>query len=131
MSTPELSRALCYILGFQYCEVDEIHKKIYLHPNDVRTWTKENPIYLVSLGCRSIFVKHQAEEARPFFKLWLFDLDTKGYTTTWPLADGTVKELKEKLHSYGLTIKKDKPIKDDYCIMVGKADAIHHINNEF
>ena len=131
MTTTELSRALCYILGFQYCEVDEIHKKIFWYPEDIRTWTNELPIYLVSQGCRSIYINHQAEEARPFFKKWLFDLVDKDYVCVWPITEGTIKDLKDKLSTFGLTIRKTKPLKDDYCITVGKAEAIHHINNTF
>lgn len=131
MTTTELSKALCYIVGIQYVEVDEIHKKVYWYPSDIRTWTNEHPIYLVSQGCRSIYVKKVEEDARPFFKSWLFDLVEKEYVCVWPITDGTVKELKEKLESFCLTIQKTKPLKDDYAITVGKAEAIAHINSTF
>ena len=131
MTTTELSRAICFVLGFQYVEVDEIHKKVFWYPLDIRTWTNEQPIYLVSQGCRSIYVKKVEEDARPFFKTWLFDLVEKDYVCLWPITDGTVKELKAKLETFCLTIRKTKPLKDDYCSTVGKAEAISHINATF
>ena len=56
-NTPELNKALCYCKNLQYIEVDEIHKKIYWYPQDIRLWTNEFPVYLASFGCRSIYVK--------------------------------------------------------------------------
>ena len=131
MTTTELSKAICFVLGIQYVEVDEIHKKVYWYPSDIRTWSNENPIYLVSQGCRSIYVKKIEEDARPFFKQWLFNLVDMDYICEWPTTDGTVKELKAKLENFGLSIRKDKPLKDDYSSVVGKAEAIRHINATF
>ena len=128
MTTTELSKAICFVLGFQYAEVDEIHKKIFWYPEDIRSWSNDKPIYLVSQGCRSVYVKKVEEDARPFFKQWLFELVDKEYICVWPTTDGTLKELKTTLESFGLSIKKDKPLKEDYIIAVGKAEAIRHIN---
>jgi len=130
MTTPDLSKGICYVLGFQYLEVDEVHKKMYWYPNDIRTWSNELPIYLVSHGCRSIYVKKEHEEARPFFKTWLFDLERNNYICVWPITDGTVKEIKEKLESFQLTF--DKTLNKEYhAILLGKAEAIRHISREF
>ena len=107
--TPELNKAICYVFGFQYAELDEIHKKISWYPSDIRTWTKEHPIYLVSLGCRSIYINYNCE---------------------WPYADGTVKELKEQLNDFNLSIPS-KAKKEEYQQVIGKAQALKHINNEF
>lgn len=133
-NTPELNKALSHILNIQLCEVDEIHKKIFCYPEDLRTWSVEYPIYCVSWGSRSIYVKQANEEARPFFKRWFFDLEEKEYKIIYPTTEGTVKELKEKLNEFHLTLNpKDgvKPKKEDYMIIVGKAETIRHINKEF
>ena len=130
-NTPELNKALCHILNFQLIEVDEIHKKMFCYPSDLRQWTKENPIYLVSWGSRSIYVNQPDEEARPFFKKWFFDLERDNYKISWPLAEGTVKELKSKLDDYHLTMSIEKPKKEDYSILLGRAEAIRYITNEF
>ena len=125
--TPELNKALCYVLGFQYAEVDEIHKKVFWYPSDIRTWTKEQPIYLVSLGCRSVYINKHDEEARTYFSNWLMKLD---YTCVWPIEDGTVKELKEKAEQLGQRLSL-KAKKEEYQEIVGKTQAIRHIINEF
>jgi hypothetical protein len=130
MNTPDLSKALCYVLGFQYAEVDEVHKKIFWYPEDIRTWSNEFPIYLVSHGCRSIYVKKDHEEARPFFKSWLFDLENKNYICIWPITDGSMKEIKEKLESFHLTFDKQFK-KEHHSIILGKAEALRHISREF
>ena len=130
LNTPDLSKAICYVLGFQYMEVDEIHKKLFSYPEDFKTWSNEYPIYLVSIGCRSLYVKHNHEEARPFFKTWFFDLE-KTHTYIWPVSSGTLKELKDTLETFGLTAPGSKPKKEDYAIVLGKAEAIRHINSEF
>ena len=127
--TPELNKALCYILNIQYCEVDEIHKKIYFYPSDIRTWSSDKPTYLVSYGSRSIYVKNKEEDARNIFKLWLFSLED--YIISWPTTDGTVKELKELCEQYHVDIHISKPLKEHYSIALGKAQAIKHINATF
>ena len=128
--TPELNKALCYILGFQFAEVDEIHKKISWYPSDIRTWTKTQPIYLVSLGSRSVYVKDHNEEARNYFLKWLMELENSSYKCEWPIEDGTVKELKEKLEQFQLNISV-KAKKEEYQQVVGKAQALYHLNKEF
>ena len=130
LNTPELSKGICYVLGFQYMEVDEIHKKLFSYPEDLRTWSNEYPIYLVSIGCRSIYIKENHEEARSFFKSWFFDLE-KTHTYEWPVSSGTLKELKDSLDAFGLNALGSKPKKDDYAIALGKAEAIRHLNKEF
>jgi hypothetical protein len=133
-NTPELNKALCFVLNIQICEVDEIHKKMFFYPEDLRSWSVEYPIYCVSWGSRSIYVKQPQEEARPFFKNWFFDLEEKKYKISYPTTEGTVKELKEKLNNFNLTLQLEagvKPKKEDYMIILGKAESIRHINNEF
>jgi len=129
-SFPELSRALCHVLGFQYAEIDENSKRILPFPKDLRSWTNESPVYLASYGCRSVYIKPGAEEARGFFKIWFTDLINEGYRYEWPCAEGTVKELKEQLSSFHLSLSP-KAKKEEYSDAVGKAQAIRHINNEF
>jgi hypothetical protein len=129
-SLPDLAKALTYIYGFQYAEIDENAKRILTFPKDVRTWSKEYPIYLASYGCRSVYVRTGVEEARTFFNSWFFELIDKNYKYDWPTTEATVKELKEMLSEYNLSLSA-KAKKDEYCAAVGKAQAIRHINNEF
>jgi len=129
--TFELNKALTHILGFQYVEVDEIHKKMYVYPEDLRSWSHMNPVYLASYGCRSIYTQNCLEDARTFFKTWFYKLESSGYTYTWPKADGTVKDLKEKLATFNLNKVDDKIKKDELCAQVGKMESIIHINSEF
>jgi len=131
--TPELNKALCYVLGFQFAEVDEIHKKIFWYPSDIRTWTKDQPIYLVSLGSRSVYIHKNEEEARNYFVNWLMDLENNNYTCFWPLEEGTIKDMKNTLEKNNLTLPIDniKPKKEDYQILLGKVHALRHIHNEF
>lgn len=129
--SPELNKAICYVMGFQYAEVDEIHKKVYVYPSDLRTWSNELPIYLASYGSRSVYTKNKEQNVKEYFKSWFFELMNNDYTIEWPEQDGTVKELKEKMDSYFLTMSKEKPKKEDYSLLIGKAETIRHINNEF
>jgi len=125
-----LSKGICFVLGFQYAEVDENSKRIMTFPSDIRSWTKEQPIYLASYGCRSLYVRIKAEEARSFFKEWFFDLIDKGFSYEWPLKEGTVKELKDYANEHNLHLHA-KALKEDYQIAVGKSQAIRHVHNEF
>jgi hypothetical protein len=129
---PDLSKALAYVLGFQYVELNENSKKIILFPSDVRQWSKDIPIYIASYGCRSLYIQGTNEEARPIFKKWFTDLINIGYNYEWPIAEGTLKQIKEIISTNMLIVNLDtKAKKDDYSKEVGKAQAIRHINNEF
>ena len=131
MNTPDLNRAMNTVLGIQIIEVDDIHKHIISYPNDIRNFAKEYPIYLASQGCRSVYIMGKDEEARSFFKSWFFKLLNLEFKYEWPTSEGTVKDLKDKLQSYMLSINIDKPKKEDYAKAIGKCEAIKHINNEF
>lgn len=131
MNTPDLNRALNTVLGIQIVEIDDIHKHIVSYPNDIRNFSKEYPIYLASQGCRSVYIMGKEEEARPFFKSWFFKLQDLEFKYEWPISQGTVKDLKEKLQSYMLSINIVKPKKEDYAKVIGKAESIKHINMEF
>ena len=102
-----------------------------MYPEDLRTWSNMNPVYLASYGCRSLYTKNHLEDARTFFKTWFFDLESSGYSYTWPKTDGTVKDLKEKLASFNLSLPDEKRKKDELSICVGKSESIRHINSEF
>jgi hypothetical protein len=131
MNTPDLNRAMTTVLGIQIIEVDDVHKHIISYPTDIRNFSKEYPIYLASQGCRSIYIMGKDEEARPFFRSWFFKLQDLAFKYEWPITEGTVKELKEKLQSYMLTINIDKAKKEDYAKMIGKAESIKHLRTEF
>ena len=131
MNTPDLNRALNTVLGIQIVEIDDIHKHIVSYPNDIRNFSKEYPIYLASQGCRSVYIMGKDEEARPFFKSWFFKLQDLEFKYEWPISQGTVKDLKEKLQSYMLTINIVKPKKEDYAKVIGKAESIKHLRTEF
>ena len=129
LHTPELSKGICHVLGFQYMEVDEVHKKLFSYPEDLRQWSNEYPIYLASIGCRSIYIQEKDEEARKFFRSWFFELE-KTHKYEWPQTSGTLKELKETYESFKLSLPS-KSKKEDYSAAVGKAQTIRHMNNEF
>lgn len=129
-SLPSLYKGFCHLMNIQICEVDENAKRILTFPKDIRDWNNENPVYLASYGCRSLYVRNGVEEARPFFKSWFFDLIENGYKYEWPLCDETVKLLKDKLSEFHVSLHA-KAKKDEYMEAVGKAQSVRHIHNIF
>jgi hypothetical protein len=65
--------------------------------------------------------------------LWVSSRETDGWKIYWPVADGTLEEIKSRLlntHSK-ISSRIEKPKKADYAIALGKAEAIRHLTEHF
>ena len=50
----------------------------------------------------------------------------------WPVADGKLDELKKKATDLSISFSfQQKPLKDDYALAVGRAEAIRRLTDEF
>ena len=132
-NTRELDNALAHLYEVQFVVIDEANKKIQWIPEDVRQWTPDRPVWGISLGSRAIFHNTNETSVGDNLALWVSSRETDGWKIYWPVADGTLEEIKSRLlntHSK-ISSRIEKPKKADYAITLGKAEAIRHLTEHF
>jgi len=106
------------ILEVQLCLIDEQKKSVQMYPEDVRTWTKEKPVYFGSPDARYFY-----KPPEDYVLLdWVTSKVADGYRFVWPEHDDKVETLKEICQTKGWLIP-DKTKKADLIAFVGKQEA--------
>lgn len=140
-ASDEVLEALEYSIhlhgNVQWIRMNENEKKITCIPADIRTWTTQKPILWVRERYRSA-----GEWAAPTVTLtlralaaWISDRERDGWTLEYPVAEGTLAQLKAEWKLLGHSelprahAGNGKPLKDDYARAVGHLQAIHHLLN--
>jgi hypothetical protein len=126
MDTPELDTALCALFGYQKVSIDEANKKVEFFPSDPRKWSAEFPVWGATTGSRTVLHRPGEESVGGGLSAWLSDRDREGWKIDWPVADGTLEEIKKKMteRSVGVGPSLDKPKKADWAAALGRAEAI-------
>lgn len=130
-NTKELNDALAFLYEIQFVIVDEANKKISWSPEDIRVWSTDRPVWAISLGSRAIFHKTGEEPVGRQLGRWVSDRETEKWRINWPVADGTLEALKSRLSTMnvGMGLRIEKPKKADYAVVLGRAEAIHVLEN--
>jgi hypothetical protein len=131
--TKDLNEALAYFYQIQIVFVDEANKKISWVPEDPRKWSADKPTWALSVGSRAIFHRPGEESVAIQLSQWVSDRENEKWRITWPVADGTMEEMKSKVLSMNLSLgsRLEKPKKTDYAIVLGRAEAIRHLYDMF
>jgi hypothetical protein len=126
MDTPQLDTALCALFGYQKVSLDEANKKIEFFPADPRLWSTELPVWGATAGSRAILHRPGEEAVGDGISLWLGRREEEGWKIDWPVADGTLEEIKKKMLDHGTGVRNglDKPKKADWAAALGRAEAI-------
>jgi hypothetical protein len=129
MDTPELDTALCALYGYQKVCIDEANKKIEFFPADPRTWSLELPVWGATSGSRAVLHRQGEESVGTDIATWLGDRERDGWKIDWPVADGTLEQIKKAMLERGTGVgpSLDKPKKADYAAAWGRAEAILHL----
>ncbi len=125
-NTRELNDALAFLYEVQFVFVDEANKKISWSPEDVRSWSTERPVWALSLGSRAIFHKTGEESVGKELGMWVSNRELEKWRIQWPIADGTLEDLKGRLNkmNLGTGLRIEKPKKADYAAAIGRAEAV-------
>jgi hypothetical protein len=120
---PELGwEALCALRECQLVSINEDKKQISFYPTDIRTWSSTTPVYIVDHE-----VRYLHKQSTPFsLGLWLSQQEQAGWSIAWPIADGTVVELKAAAEKVNETVPP-RVTKDALTKRVGRAEAVHHL----
>lgn len=117
---PELGwSALCALRECQIVTLNEDKKQVGFFPTDVRTWSREIPVLVLDHEVRYLHTPPKGFQ----LGLWLSRLEADSWSVAWPLADGTMVELKSKAETLHETVH-GKVTKDQLCKRIGRAEAV-------
>jgi hypothetical protein len=86
-------KALCELRECQIIVVNEDKKEIHFFPEDIRTWRSDVNTFCVEYECRFLWTHPKIYET---LKSWLETKEKDSWIITYPLADGTMEELKKE-----------------------------------
>jgi hypothetical protein len=114
-------RAIAALREVQIIIVNEQAKSIQFVPEDIRAWSNEVDTICVAHDAR--FVWSHPSSAQILHK-WIADYVTNGWSVEWPLADGTMEELKTAAAKHGIA---GKHVKDELRKKIGHSQSLQHI----
>lgn len=122
--------AICEMEQIQIMIIDPETKDITFSPEDLRVWKRDTPIYGMSRDGRWIFCDQAEEETwRPTnLGLWISKMETAGWKIAWPLADGTMEELRNIIEDAGLAVE-GRVKKDELMRRAGHTEAVHTLSS--
>lgn len=129
--THELDEALCFILGFQKVILDDIHKRVLQFPKDFRTWSSDAPVWTTGLGSRCVYHLPGEKSLGSGIGTWLALRESEEWKITWPIVDAKLEEVKAKCQAKNIKPTVEKPLKNDWCAVLGKHEAMNHLLREF
>ena len=129
--THELDEALCFVLDFQKVILDDIHKKVLHFPKDLKSWNKDMPVWTTGLGSRCLYHLPGEKHIKAGFGSWLTTQEADGWRIRWPIEDAKLEDLKKRGAELRISPTVDKPKKEDWATVVGRAETITYLLKEF
>jgi hypothetical protein len=101
-------RALCTLRECQIILINEEKKEISFFPEDIRNWSETIDTFCVDSDCRFVWTSTNAHRQ---LSAWIGKRESNSWTVEWPIADGTMDELKVQAskcpESFSGKIKKE------------------------
>jgi hypothetical protein len=111
-------RALAILRECQLVILDETKQTIHFYPEDIRTWSQTTDIYFIDHEARYIWT-----HSTPIHLItWLTNHESAKWTISWPLADGSMEELRSAATL--LQLNTSGKIKEVLRKLVGHGQAI-------
>lgn len=113
-------RALATLHECQIVILNEEKQSIQFFPEDIRTWSSEQEVFFIEYECRYVWTYSNLHFAK-----WITDHESSGWSIDWPLADGTVQELRTALEK--LNESSAGKLKEDLRKFLGRRQAIKNV----
>lgn len=123
--TKILAAVLYHCKNIQTVMYNSEKKSVWTYPDDLRIWSNTKQTLWIENTCRT-----QLEATTKDLSKWLSDREIEGWSIDWPQADGTLEEVRGKLGvEFPMLVvhpseEGKKVKKEDYCRVLGKAQAI-------
>lgn len=126
--TKVIALILFHLKQIQTVCFDDVEKKVWTVPEDLRAWSSERKTLWVDSRCERFL---DWQESVPNFGSWVAERESEGWVIEWPVAEGSLEEMKEKMAPLGIVPKPAevgaKVKKDDWARCVGRWEAIQHL----
>jgi len=107
---------------------DEDAKTVWTVPEDLCAWSKGAKTLWVNTRCDTCL---DLPTSSISLGSWISDREEEGWKITWPIAEGTMEEMKQKVTERGIIPKPAefgaKVKKDDWARTLGRCEAIEHL----
>ena len=104
---------------------DSDAKTLWTVPEDLRRWSSGPAIWIDS-RCEQMIDWSSTAAKEVNMGEWLSDREDDGWAITWPMAEGSFEEIKQKVIGRNVVPRVAKPKKDDWARTLGKCEAIEH-----
>ena len=101
-------------------------KSLWTVPEDLRRWSS-GPVLWIDSRCEHMIDWSSSSAHEVNMGEWLSDREDDGWSITWPVAEGSFEEIKQKVIARNVTPRVPKPKKDDWAKALGKCEAIEHL----
>jgi hypothetical protein len=104
---------------------DSEAKTLWTVPEDLRRWSP-GPAIWIDARCEHMidWSSDGAKEVK--MGEWLSDREEDGWSISWPVAEGSFEEIKQKVIGRNVTPRVPKPKKEDWAKTLGRCEAIEH-----
>ena len=106
---------------------DQEAKTVWTMPEDIRAWNSKAKTLWVDGRCETML----EAEVSPNFGRWISNRQDDGWTIDWPVAEGSLEEIKAKATHMGLTARPAelgaKVKKEDWAKLLGRTEAIQKL----
>jgi len=125
--TKVLAAILLALKQIQTVCFDEQAKTVWTMPEDIRAWSTDYKTLWVDSRCEQML-----DGQLPSLGFWLSEREAEGWKISWPIADGSLEEMKRELGAVGITpTPKEfggKVLKDDWAACLGRYQAYKHLS---
>jgi len=116
--------ALATLRECQFVVCNETKQTIQFYPEDVRTWSPTMDIVFIENECRYIWT-NQSLSVKQLLHEKVLAQESNGWTIAWPLADGSMEELRASTEALQLNSAGKK--KEALRSLVGRGQSIRHL----
>jgi hypothetical protein len=116
--------ALATLRECQFVVLNETKQTIQFYPEDVRTWSYTLDIIFIDHECRYIWTNSSLSVHQMIHEKVL-NQESNGWTIEWPLADGSMEELRTSTETLHLNSAGKK--KETLRSLVGRGQSIHQL----
>ena len=109
---------------------DEEKKTVWTMPEDLRAWSVgRKTIWVTAPHCDTVLEWPAGEQ--PSLGRWISDREDEGWKIDWPIAEGSMEEMKKLVMDRGIQPKPAefgaKVKKDDWARTLGRCQAVEHL----
>jgi hypothetical protein len=120
--------ALATLRECQFVVLNETKQTIQFYPEDVRTWSHSIDTIFIEYECRYTW-SNPGMSIYTMMKEKVLDQEANGWTIEWPLADGSMEELRASTEDLQLNSAGKK--KETLRSLVGRGQSIRHFVRTF